>query len=95
MPTTFCKSTPVHPTETNHTQQWTHLYLYSLYTLMKHMSLGKILKQCILKQSTPCGQLRCANTHAHDVTSCMSDTVLLQHRVQDGRKGDGNYRTDT
>jgi len=40
MPTTFCKSTPVYPTETNYTQHWTHLYLYSLYALMKGISLG-------------------------------------------------------
>jgi len=39
MPTTFCKSIPVYQTETNCTQHRTHLYLYSLYALMKDMSL--------------------------------------------------------
>jgi len=37
-------------------------------------ALGKL---CILIQRTPCGQFHCAIIHAHTVTSCMTDTVLL------------------
>jgi len=100
-PTIFCKSTTVYPTETNYRQHWTHLYLYSLYALMKDISLGETVHSNTMHTMRTVSLCNHTRTYCHIlhewycvvVTQSAGDGMIGQtHKWEGGGRKDRNVQ---